>query len=277
MTVTNTRTKNFFPLLPFVASSIKLFLFITSYLSGIFYNKTLHYLPHPSELTVSEPECGIFGMALTLGSMLTFCVCILRYVQINNVYPRKYRKLNIFSLSIGVLMVTATMVSVVYPVDGEWSEVHLPVTCVFYVSAAFYMTTQTHISKNTEPFYNKCVCGVRITCSTLSMCTPIVYTLSRLLIATDKRWYGIPAACEWFMHLLLIVFIYTFCADFNKVKIRSYIYDENVSQTGSFRNGTNYVDCLRSQARARRKMSEGQSHIKYHINSIFFAELNFAG
>ena len=264
---TNTRTKNFFPLLPFVASSIKLFLLITSYLSGIFYNKTLHYLPHPSELTVSEPERGIFGMALTLGSMLTFCVCTLRYVQINNVYPRKYRTLNMISLSLGVLMVTATMASIVYPVDGTWSVVHLPAICVFYISAALYMTTQTHISQNTEPFYNKCVCGVRIACSVLSMCIPIVYTLSRLLITTDRRWYGIPAACEWFMHLLLIVYIYTFCADFNKVKIRSYIYDETISQTGSFRNGTNYVDYLRSQARARRKVSEGQSHIKYHVNT----------
>lgn len=258
----NERNCNYFPLIPFIASSIRIFLFVASYLMAIFHNKTLSFVPHPSELTRREPEAGMMRLSLTLSSMLLFSVVLLRYIQVNNVYPRKYRTLNILSLLIGTSALTATLTSVVYPVIGTYSFVHFPADCIFYISTGLYMTSQTHISYNMEAFYNRCIVGLRVACSVLGLCDPIVYTLTKLLIPVSNNWHHLTSAgCEWFMHFLFIVYIFTFCSDFNKVKFRSYSIANVTNHAGSIRS--NYVDYLRSQARARRRVSEGDSQIKY--------------
>ena len=256
------RNCNFFPLIPFMASCIKIFLFIASYLVAVFYSKTVSFVPHPSDLTKNEPEAGIMNLSLTLSSMLMFSVVLLRYIQINNVYPRRYKSLNMISLLIGIMGSTATMTSVVYPVLGVYGFLHFPATCVSYITSSLYMATQSHISYNMDAFYNRCIVGVRIACSILGLCDPIVYTLTRLLVPVDNQWHHFASAgCEWFMHLLLIVYVFTICSDFNQAKFRSYVIGDIPNQTGSFRS--NYVDYLRSQARARRRVSEGDSQIKY--------------
>lgn len=254
---------NYFPLIPFMGSSIRLILFIASYLVAIFYNKAVSFVPYPRDLTKQEPSAGLLNLSLTFSSMLMFSVVLLRYIQINNVYPRRYRTLNTISLLIGIVELIATMVSVVYPVISAYNFVHFPAMCVSYISSSLYMTTQSHISYNMDAFYNRCIVGIRIACSILALCDPIAYTLAKLLIPVDNRWHNlVSAGCEWFMHLLFIVYIFTFCADFNQVKFRSYVVRDVSNQTGSFRS--NYVDYLRSQARARRRVSEGDSQIKYH-------------
>ena len=258
---------NYFPLIPFMGSSVRLFLCIASYLVAIFYNRTFSFVPQPSDLTKQEPSAGIMNLSWTISSMLMFCVVLLRYIQINNVYPRKYRTLNMISLLIGIVGLIATMASVVYSVLGAYKFVHFPAMCISYISSSLYMTTQSHISYNMEAFYNRCIVGVRIACSILALCDPIAYTLAKLLIPIDNNWHHyVSAGCEWFMHLLFIVYIFTFCADFNQVKFRSYVVGDISNQTGSFRS--NYVDYLRSQARARRRVSEGDSQIKYQNSTL---------
>ena len=254
---------NYFPLIPFMGSSIRLFLCIASYLVTIFHKKTVSFVPYPSDLTKQEPTAGIMNLSLTLSSMLMFSVVLLRYIQINNVYPRRYRTLNMISLLIGIVGLIATMASVVYPIPDTYDFVHFPAACVSYISSSLYMTTQSHISYNMDAFYNRCIVGVRIACSILALCDPIAYTMAKLLLSADNDWHHIVSAgCEWFMHLLFIIYIFTFCADFNQVKFRAYVVGDISNQTGSFRS-SNYVDYLRSQARARRRVSEGDSRIKY--------------
>uniref|UniRef100_A0A7M5XL27 CWH43-like N-terminal domain-containing protein n=1 Tax=Clytia hemisphaerica TaxID=252671 RepID=A0A7M5XL27_9CNID len=266
--------RNLFPLLPFMASTTRLFFFITSYIVAAFHNAEIEAIPYPVNLTKSEPESGLYQLGLLLSTMLTFCVVIMRYIQINNIYPRNLKGFNIMALIMAIIVLMSSMVSAAYPLTSSYGAACYPAICISYLFTVFYMTFQSYISFHTDAFYNGSVCYIRIGCTILSLCVPIISVFSRVgLTNTSPAYHQLTAACEWVFNLLIVVYFYSFCYDFNLTKIRSYVVDDMIRKSAdSFRAGNNYVDYLRSHhttSRTRRHLSDSGSHMGYHINTEF--------
>lgn len=256
---------SYFSLLPFMASSLQMCFLLASYLVGIFYSGNIdHYVPFPSDLTCSYHEKGLFGIGMILGSMLGFSVVLLRYVQINGIYPRHCGSLNIFSFTIGVTMCCGQMLMVVYPNIKEVDFIHFIAARVYFLSACFYMFTQAQLTRELRHSHTTCVLVLRISCCVLATIGLIAYVVGRIATSESEKWYRIPHASEWLVIACTFVYMSTYCSDFNTVKFRSHKITDGIPYRNDNTRGTNYIDYLRNQSRSR-KISD--SKFMYHGNT----------
>lgn len=258
------RTSNYLPFLPFIAALWQFSLVATSYAVGIFLNKRLTYFPYPSDLGISQPEKGLFHAGLNIGGTLTFSVMLLRYIQINSLYPKQCRRTNIFSFFCGIMMVLGQLTVVTYTLD-ELMIAHFIAASFYFIFGTLYMLTQTLISRHLKQYHNNCIQICRMCCSIIGVLCPVAYTCGRFLAPVEESRYEIPQSAEWLLSLLLIVFIATFSWDFNRIRYRCYNMDLYPMNQNGIR-GTNYIDYLRRQARTRRSSN---GHVAIVKNSNF--------
>lgn len=248
-----------------MASSLQMCFLVASYLVGVFYTQNVTtYFPFPSDLGVTYHEKGLFEIGMLIGSTMGFSIVLLRYIQINGIYPRYYRGLNMLSMTIGIVMCCSQMLMIVYPNVKDVEVIHFIVSRVYYLAACFYMFTQTQLTRGLRHFHTKCVTVLRIICCVLVVIGPIAYVLGRHLAPKSENWYRIPHGSEWLVIICTIVYVFTYCSDFDKVKFRSYSISDGVSYRNDSVQGTNYIDYLRNHKRTR-KISD--SHLKYHVNT----------
>lgn len=255
-------SKNYLPFLPFFAGIFQFSLAASSYAIGVLFNKSLDYLPYPSDLAEEQPERGLLNVSLGFGGALTFSVILLRYIQINSLYPIRRKKLNMASLTCGIFMVLGQTLMSSFS-RKEIDRLYYFSACLYSTFACCYMFSQTHLSRVLVAYHSPGIIKLRVCCSVLSSLCPVGYILARMFASEKQHHYRIPHGAEWLLTFLTIIFTCSFCWDFNRIKFRSYILDKAISNELGMR-GTNYIDYLRNQARSR-KISNGLK--PYHVNS----------
>ena len=250
MTVTS---RNYLASLPIINAIIQLLATVSSYVLAVLLDPKLkgRYLPYPSDLMVDQPQRGIFAIGLGISGALTFCMVVLRYIQIRSIYPRHCQKINEISLTFGTLMVLGQVSVPAYSVV-ELEIVHFIIACIFFAFACLYMATQTHISRKSTNHHHSCIATLRLVCSVIACICPFAYVSGRYLAPESEDRYFIPHAAEWVLVLALFTFLASFSWDFNRIKLRSYNLDH--FSISSALPGTNYVDYLRSQQERQAKL-----------------------
>ena len=255
------QSESYFSYIPFITFILQSTFLAVSYVLIIILKHPGNYILSPSELGINQPERGLYTIALTLGSVLTFTVLLLRYVQLNSLYPRKNKKLNFASFMCGVVMICAQLTAASFSQDYEKIS-HYSAGGIYFTFGCIYMITQTHLTRVLPTHHIRCIFYIRLVCTFIGLLCPIAFAITFLLPKVEESGYKIQKLTQWILLFFLQVFICSFSWDFNRIKFHSYSLDKRFSLSGSMQGVTNHTDYPRNQSRRNRVSSTNSIHYR---------------
>nr|XP_047141329.1 transmembrane protein 150A-like [Hydra vulgaris] len=255
------RLESYFSYIPFFAFIFPTTFLAVSYALILIVKRPSNYILSPSDLGINQPEQGIYTIALTLGSVMTFTVQLLRYIQINSLYPRKTKRVNFTSFICGVVMICAQVTAAAFSQDYEQIS-HYSAGSIYFVFGCIYMITQTYLSQVLPMHHIRSIVFFRLICTIIGCISPIIFGTTFFLSKVDDFGNKIQKLTQWVLLFFLHVFICSFSWDFNRIKFNSYSLDKRFSFSGSTQGIINNTDYPRNQTRINRFSSRSSAHYR---------------
>lgn len=235
------------------------------------WNPLLTKLPIWQHDPVYQPEKGLFILMLCLGALLNFPVMLLRYIHINSIYPKKYKKTNMASFTCGIVMLLQRLSIPAFSMTYSQIEYEAS-TAVYTVFSFIFIVTQTQMSRKLHLNHGRHLITFRLVMTVSSFVCILAYVTGRAMkyAIDNKLSVVITRAAELAFDISVIIYISSFYFDFKRVRFRSYNSDK-ISAVGVMKEANvnktfNYVDYLRNQARSRSIISDILTEFNSDVN-----------
>lgn len=218
--------------LPIISMSMSIIAIILGYIVGISTGsvKPFPYLPFISDLGDLRPENSIFSFFITLSCYFSWCIFIIRYYQIKDLYER-CPKSNVASLCLGACLILGKLMVSAFQLTNIKS-VHFIGAGLYFVGVTFYIGFQVYVTYINAHRMRKTLLVTRTICLIVMSISIVIFAVFMTpgLSKYNRGGSNVAQTAEWLMAISKMVFISTFLADFWGLRVSFHVrfYEDEI-------------------------------------------------
>ena len=221
--------------LPIVSISSSILAIVLGYIIGIETGSVerFPYLPFISDLGDLRPESSVFSFFITLSCYFSWCIFIVRYFQVKEIYSQCL-KTNLFSLYVGAVLIVGKIMVSAFQLTNIKS-VHFIGAGLYFAGVTLYISCQVYITFNNETRWRTLLLVVRIVCLIVMVINSIIFTV---FMAPGMEKYNrgganVAQTAEWLMAIFKMVFVFSFLGDFWGTKVSFHVHFHETQATST--------------------------------------------